>query len=156
MQTSVNKTTSAFTYTQLQSSIDEVVGKIGLNRTITLLNSFINNTTVSQSEGEKIKMITQYLVSVAIKVFDLRDDIFYISAVREYRDARMCCFHLLRKYTEDTYPKIGLNFKCSARIVMYGCTMVEDRLVVPKGNGKFVANYSLLESRLIEFVGKIN
>lgn len=154
MQQHVNQ--SAATYVQLQDRIDEVIGKIGLDRTIYLLNSFINNTAISQKEGEKIKMITHYLASVAIQVFDLRDDIFYISAVREYRDARMCCFHLLRKYTEDTYPKIGLNFHCSARIVMYGCITVEDRLAVPKGNGKFVANYTLLESKLIDFIGKIN
>jgi hypothetical protein len=155
MLSSTNSSTGS-TYIQLQASIDEVVGKIGLNKTICLLNSFISNTSVSQNDGEKIKMITHYLVSVAIKVFDLRDDIFYVSAVREYRDARMCCFHLLRKYTEDTYPKIGLNFNCSARIVMYGCITVDDRLAVPKGNGKFVANHGLLESKLIEFIGKIN
>ena len=156
MQAQPQTSNSGPNYSKLQASIDEVIGKIGLDKTILLLNSFISNTAVSQSDGEKIKMITQYLISIAIKVFDLREDLFYISAIREYRDARMCCFHLLRKYTEDTYPKIGLNFKCSARIVMYGCVTVEDRLYVPQGNGKFVANYGLLESKLIEFIGKIN
>lgn len=148
--------TTSSNYTQLQDSIDKVIGKIGLRRTKFLLDSFIDNTTVTQNEREKIKMVTQYLVSHAIKVYELNEDVFLSSTVREYRDARMCCFHLLRKYTEDTYPKIGLNFNCSARIVMYGCLAVEDRLSMPKGNSKFVANYTLLESRLIDFIGKIN
>ena len=152
----MNQLTSANNYSQLQESIDKVIGKIGLRRTKYLLDSFINNTTISQGEREKIKMVTQYLVSLTAKVFDLKEELFIISTVREYRDARMCCFHLLRKYTGDTYPKIGLYFNCSARIVMYGCFAVEDRLAMPKGNSKFVANYTLLESKLIEFIGKIN
>lgn len=152
----MNQTATANNYNQLQDSIDKVIGKIGLRRTKYLLDSFIDNTTVNQGEREKIKMVTQYLVSLTAKVFELKEELFFVSTVREYRDARMCCFHLLRKYTEDTYPKIGLNFNCSARIVMYGCFAVEDRLAVPKGNAKFVGNYTLLESRLIDFIGKIN
>ncbi len=152
----MNTATATNNYTQLQDSIDKVIGKIGLRRTKYLLDSFIDNTTVMQNEREKIKMVTQYLISLTIKVFELKEDVFFISTIREYRDARMCCFHLLRKYTEDTYPKIGLNFNCSARIVMYGCFAVDDRLAMPKGNSGFVSNYTLLESKLIEFIGKIN
>ena len=143
-------------YSQLQISIDKVIGKIGVERTRYLLDSFIKNTTITQNEGEKIKMITQYLVSVAIKIFDLQETVFFISPVTEYRDARYCCFHLLRKYTEDSYPKIGLNFHCSSRIVMYGCSTSDERLNFPKAHAKFVNNYTLLESKLIEFIGKIN
>lgn len=152
----MNTSTTSTNYGNLQGSIDKVIGKIGLRRTICLLDSFISNTTVTQNEREKIKMVTQYLVNLATKVFDLRDDLFLISNVREYRDARMCCFHLLRKYTDDTFPKIGLSFNCSSRIVMYGFTVTEDRLSMPKGNSKFVSNYTLLESKLIDFIGRIN
>ena len=152
----MNTETSPNSYNKLQSSIDKVIGKIGLQRTIYLIDSFICNTTVTQNEQEKIKMITQYLVSLAVKVFELESELFYISNVREYRDARMCCFHLLRKYTDDTYSKIGLSFSCSERIVMYGYSKSEERLSIPKGNAKFVANYTLLESKLIGFIGKIN
>lgn len=147
---------SNVSYTDLQTSIDQVIGKIGLNKTKTLIDSFLQNTSISVNDGEKIKMITSYLISTAIKIFDLREDLFYISTVEEYRDARMCCFHLLRNYTQDTYPKIGLNFKCSSRRVMYGYFTVESRLEVKEGNGKFVANYLLLEEKFIEFLGKIN
>jgi len=147
---------TANTYTQLQISIDKVIGKIGVERTKFLLDSFIQNTTITQNESEKIKMISQYLVSLAIKIFELQENVFYVSSVTEYRDARYCCFHLLRKYTEDSYPKIGLNFHCSSRIVMYGCSTSDERLSFPKVHSKFINNYSLLESKLIEFIGKIN
>lgn len=143
-------------YTLLQASIDKVIGKIGLQRTIALLNSFITNTSTAKNEQEKIKMVTGYLVNTAIRVYELSDDHFYTSNVRGYRDARMCCFHLLRKYTDDTYSKIGLSLRCSERSVIYGCNISEERLSMPKGNAAFVAKYNLLESKLIEFIGKIN
>lgn len=143
-------------YNHLQASIDKVVGKIGLQQTIILLDSFINNTAIAAGEQEKIKMVTQYLVNLATQVYDLDTDLFYVSHERSYRDARMCCFHLLRKYTDDTHAKIGLSFQCSERAVRYGHTVTEERLSVPKGNMPFIANYRLLESKLIDFIGKIN
>ncbi len=146
----------AETYTELQISIDKVIGKIGLERTKYLLESFIQNTAITHHEPEKIKMISQYLISLAIKISELQAAIFFISTVTEYREARYCCFHLLRKYTKDSYPKIGLSFQCSSRIVMYGCTVAQERLSFPKVHAKFVQNYTMLESKLIEFISKID
>lgn len=152
----MNSFSTAQTYTELQISIDKVIGKIGVERTKYLLDSFIGNTTIKHNEGEKTKMVCQYLISQAIRIFDLKDALFFVSTVTEYRDARYCCFQLLRKYTEDTYPKIGLSFSCSSRIVMYGCNTTDDRLNFPKAHSKFIQNYRLLESKLIEFISKID
>ena len=143
-------------YTELQLSVDKVIGKIGVEKTIHLLNTFIHNTTISQNEQEKIKMISQYLISLAIKVFELNSAIFFSSNVTEYRDARYCCFHLLRRYTKDSYPKIALMYSSSSRIVMYGCTVTEERLNFPKVHSKFTHRYGVLESKLIEFISKID
>lgn len=147
---------TAKTYTELQLSIDKVIGKIGVERTIHLLDTFIQNTTITQNEQEKIKMISQYLISLAIKVFELNESIFFSSSVTEYRDARYCCFHLLRKYTKDSYPKIALMYSSSSRVVMYGCSVTEERLNFPKVHSRFMRNYGLLESKLIEFISKID
>ena len=152
----MSKTTPTQDYAQLQATLDKVIGKIGLQRTIVLLDSFINNTKVTQNEREKITMITQYAVNRTIQVFELREDQFLISNIREYRDARMCCIHILRKYTNDTFSKIGLFFRCGARIAMYGYTVTEDRLAMPKGNTRFVSNYALIEGSIIDFMGRIN
>ena len=147
---------SAADYGSLQNSIDQVVGKIGLQRTIFLLNSFITNTSVSHNETEKMQMLTRYLVNEAIQAFNLDTGMFYVCGERSYRDARMCCFHLLRKYTDYTFSKIGLTMHCSERAVMYGSTVAEQRLGVTKGNHVFNSRYSLLESKLIEFISKVN
>ena len=147
---------SAKNYQTLQKSIDKVVGKIGLEKTIHLLESFISNTYVKHTQPEKVIMVSQYLISLAVNEFELEDELFLHSNVREYRDARMCCFHLLRKYTEDTLPKIGLMFQCSERAVEYGCGKTSERLAMPKGNNRFVTNYIAIEARLLEFIGRIN
>lgn len=148
--------TPAADYGSLQHSIDQVIGKIGLQRTIFLLDSFINNTTLRQNDSEKVQLLTHYLVNEAIHAFDLNTGLFYVCGERSYRDARMCCFHLLRKYTDYTFSKIGLNMHCSERTVMYGNTVAEQRLCVPKGNPVFTSRYTLLESKLIEFISKVN
>lgn len=143
-------------YASLQNSIDQVIGKIGLQRTIFLLHSFISNTSITQNEVEKIQMVARYLVNEAVKAFDLNTGLFYVCGETSYRDARMCCCHLLRKYTDYTFAKIGLILQCSERTVMYGNSVTEQRLCVPKGNPAFVSRYSLLESKLIEFISKVN
>lgn len=143
-------------YSKLQTSIDKVIGKIGLEKTICLMESFINNTSIKTNEQERIKLITQFLKGVAISVYELEERLFLDSQLRDYKDARMCCFHLIRKYSEDTYSKIGLAFQCSERVVSYGFNKTEERLEFPKGNAKFNENYNLMEARLIEFIGKIN
>ena len=60
-------------YNSLQKSIDKVVGKIGLNKTIHLLESFINNTYIKHTQQEKVRMVSQYLIGLAIKEFELKE-----------------------------------------------------------------------------------
>lgn len=143
-------------YHQLQQHIDTVIGKIGLQRTLCLLDSFIKNVSVSFKETDKVKLLTYYIVSLALETFELREDLFYVSNVTEYRDARMCCFHLIRKYTGETFAKTGIGFHCSERKVAYGNQITEERLSFPQAYQGFVLNYHQLESRLLEFIGKLN
>ena len=143
-------------YALLQETIDRVLGKIGLKKMVFLLNSFISDTRVASGQHEKLTMITHYIKNQAIQAFDLSEELFLVSEIREYRDARMCCFHLLRKYTGDTCAKIGLSFHRSSRIVTYGCNITEERLSIPKGNSGFVSNYKTMESRLLDFMARIN
>lgn len=143
-------------YNTLQSLLDSVIGKIGTERTHELLKTFLSNTPIEAEQEQKITMLTQYLISLATTAFDLLPQQFIISQVREYRDARMCCFHLLRKFTKCTYPKIGLSFQCSSRAVMYGCSEVEDRLAMPRNCPDFSRRYRSIESQLIVFISKID
>lgn len=142
-------------YNLIQEKLDRIIGMLGSQRTLHLLESFINKTTLSVDEPYKIKLITDFVMELAVKGFDLKAEHFLTSGVREYRDARMCCFHLLRKYTGTTFSKIGLAFQRSERIVTYGFEVIESRLAFEKGNAAFNRHYRQLESTLIEFIGKL-
>ncbi len=143
-------------YAQLQGCLDKVISKLGPERTTFLLESFIANTTLSENEKGKIKLVLEFLAAKAIEVFALEEEHFYYCDIRAYRDARMCCYHLLKKYTSDTFSKIAQSFKCSDRAVSYGYHTADDRLTMPKSHEDFVAKYIFLESEVINFIAKIN
>ena len=143
-------------YGQLQACLDKVVNKLGPERTTFLLESFIANTTLKENEKGKIKFVLDFLVSKAIELFALEEPLFYDCDIRAYRDARMACFHLLKKYTNDTFSKIGLSFRCSERVVAYGYHTVDERLKVPKFYQDFAGKYVILEAAIINFISNIN
>ncbi len=143
-------------YAQLQSCLDKVINKLGPERTTFLLESFIANTTLNENEKGNVKLVLEFLAEKAIEIFELEEKFFYQSNIRAYRDARMCCFHLLKKYTSDTFSKIALSFRCSDRVVSYGFHTADERLSVPKFHQEFVAKYTSLESQTINFIAKIN
>jgi hypothetical protein len=144
-------------YARLQGMIDKVVGKIGLDRTNKLLENFLGEKPQPlQNNQARAKMITDYVIGLAVELFELDMAYLFVSEQREYRDGRMCCFHLLKKYTTDSYARIGLSFQCSERSVMYGRTKTDEHLEFPKGNPDFVNRYNLMESRLIDFMTQFN
>lgn len=143
-------------YAQLQDCLDKVVAKLGPERTTFLLESFVANSTLKENEAGKTKLVLEYLAVKAIEAFGLEEEHFYTCDITAYRDARMCCFHILKKYSSDTYTKIAQSFRCSDRVVSYGYHIAEERLKLPKFHQDFVSKYIFLESETINFIAKIN
>jgi len=147
---------TATNYSTLQEKLDVVIGRIGLCRTIQLIGSFIDNSSISVDETEKFKLITRYIIAQSIEVFDLRSDEFYTNKIQEYRDARMACFRLLRAYTNCSYAKIGEEFDQKKRNIIYYCQKCEDTLSVPSFYPVFVGRFKQLEQRVIQFIAKLS
>lgn len=143
-------------YSTLQENLDEVIGKIGLCRTIELVKSFINNCSIDVNETEKFKLIAAYIISQTIDVFDLNEKEFYTSRIREYREARMACFHLLKQYTDCSYAKIGEPFQQKKRNIIYFCQKCNDMLSIPEFFEVFVNRYKTLENRIMLFISKLS
>lgn len=141
-------------YHTLQTSIDEVVGKIGLARTIRLLSSFIKNSSIESSESEKLKLITTYIIAQAIAIFDLEEDQFYSSKIPEYREARMGCFYLLKKYTHCSHARIGERFGLTKRNVLYYIQKCDEMLSIPQFYKGFIHKFEQLDNRTVEFLSK--
>ena len=143
-------------YLHLQKSLDKVLGKIGVDNTIELLESFIDNTSLDTLHVKKIMLITQYIIAGSIDVFDIEQQYFYTSNVREYREARMATYHLLRKYTDFSYTKIGGLFNQKKRNIIYFCNKCTDILFLPQYNEVFADRYAILEKQIITYISKLN
>ena len=147
---------SATDIEQLQIVLERVVGKLGMKKTAQLLKSFDTNSSITMNEVEKVKLLTTFIVSQSIAVFNLEESEFHTSEIREYRDARMVCFHLLHTYTQCSYAKIGEIFGRKKRNVLYFCQKCRELLSVPQFHRLLVEKHELLDKYTIEFIGKIN
>lgn len=143
-------------YNDLQRCLDKVVGKLGLQKTIRLLDSFIDNAAITLPENSRFRLLTEYVISCAIKVFDLKAEEFFTSRKLEYREARMVCYSLIKKYTDSTYPKIAELFGQNERRVLYFTVKVQDRLSLPEYYREFIIRHDAVERKVIEFIGKLN
>lgn len=142
-------------YIELQRQVDAVIGKIGLRNTIFLLTSFMDTARVPIHKPHRFRVIGQYLILTAIQLFELEDKLFFSSGIEEYRQARMACFHLLRKYTGTSHAKMAKDFGLTKRNVVYNCAKCEERLSVPYYYTTFVEKYEALEKSLIHFISKL-
>jgi len=94
-------------YSDLQQSVDMLIGKFGLVKTIEVINNLSGNTQLQSSDTQKVKLLLVYIVSQSIQIFNLQETDFYTSTIQEYRDARMACYFLLKKYTDTSYARLA-------------------------------------------------
>lgn len=150
-----NDTQTKLNYNDLQLSIDKVVGKIGLSKTINLLEGFIGNSSMTVGGPSKVKVIAAYFVSKSIEVFELNDRKFYTSREPKYSEARMACFHLLKKHSQYSYSNIGDAVGLKKRTILYYHNKCKDILSISHFYQPFIEKYDLLENCAIDFISKL-
>lgn len=147
---------SIHNYHSLQKTLDQAIGKIGLDKTVILLESFMNQTTLSMDETEKGKLLIHLLISNAIRIYDLKDVDFFNSKIKEYKEARMACYYILKKYTDWSYAKISQVFNAGERNVRYFIEKIEECFQLPDYNKDFLIRFDKLENKFIEVLSKIS
>ena len=150
-----NENHSNVNYVDLQKSIDELVGKHGLEKAVHIIQHFSRNAKIPVSKNHRLKLITEYIVSQCIEVFDLEAGKFNTCTVREYREARMACYHLLKKFTGSSYARIGQRFGWKLHTVYYFCQKCDEILSIPQFYKSFADKYSSLEGSTISFISKL-
>ncbi|EZH74601.1 hypothetical protein ATO12_12605 [Aquimarina atlantica] len=140
-------------YRDLQEKIDQIIGKIGLEKMLKLLDNFINNTTTISQHGGKEKLIVEYLKQITITVFDLDESQFLGSKVLEYKEARMVAYTLLRNHCNISHAKIGVYFNTTKYSVLYFRAKCEDMLSIPQFHRSFIIKYNEIEENFIQFLG---
>ena len=154
--TLINGTTPRkLNYADLQQSVDELVGKFGLEKSVEIINSFSRNSRIGRSEIRKLKLIKDYIIAETILIFDLDEKNFFNSEIREYREARMACYHLLNKYTENSHSKIAETFGKKRGSALYFIHKCNNILSIPQFYPSFIEKYRGLESSTIHFISKL-
>lgn len=143
-------------FQKLQLALEQVVDKIGIQKTIVLLESFDTNSSVNDAEQVKVKLITSNTVTQSILHFDLIEKEFHTSTIKEYREARMVCYHIIHTYTDCSYAKIGELFGLKKRNILYYCHKCKELLESLQGHKDFVDRYKAIEAHTIKFIGEIN
>lgn len=147
---------TAYNYHDLQQSIDTLIGKFGLHKTIEVIDSLSNNTELQSKDSQKVKLLLVFIISQSIEVFNLEEEKFYTSTIQEYREARMACYFLLKKYTDASYAKIGDSFQQSKRAILYNYHKCDEILSIPQFYKPFVEKFKILENNIINFIAKLN
>ncbi len=143
-------------YHDLQTGIDQLLGKFGLSKTLEIIHSLASNTQLKTREDEKAKLLLVFLKAKSIEVFQLQEATFYTSVVQEYKEARMSCYYLLKKYTDSSYAIIGEHFGQSKRAILYNYHKCDEMLSIPQYYKDFVSKFSVLEDHVINFIAKLN
>jgi len=152
----ITEHTIQFTYTDLQKNVDELVGRYGLQKAVTILANFSSNTKIKVSNPQKLRLITDYIVAKCITIFDIEEEQLNNSTIREYREARMACYHVLSKYTDMSYARIAERFGWKYHNVFYFYHKCEEILSLPTYYKNFVTMYKALELSAINFISNLN
>lgn len=144
-----------FNYTDLQQRVDTVVGKIGLEKTINLLEGFIGNIDSTKGGVPKAKVIMTFLISRSVELFNLYEKSFFKSREAKYCEARRACFHIMRKHTAYSFQSIGDTVGIQRRTVLYYHYKCEDTLSIANIYVEFKEKYDLLERDAIDFISKL-
>ncbi len=142
-------------YTDLQKKVDALVGKFGMTRTIELLHSLTTNSCFSKKGSQQFQLLSAFVISESILLLDLNEKEFFVSTDEDYKNARMICYHLLRKHTKMSYSRIGKAFEQRKRAVLYHTQRCDEIFTVPQFHKDFVRKYNALEEAVMQFLTKI-
>ncbi len=139
-------------YTDLQERVDALVGKFGLEKAVEIIDSFSKNANSSQKHHRKLKLIKDYIIAETIIVFDLDENEFFTSELIDYREARMACYHLLDKYTQNSHAKIAAIFGKKRNSALYFIHKCKNILSIAHCYPNFTEKYKAVENSTIHFI----
>jgi len=146
-----------YNYSDLQSTIDKVVGTLGVDNTIFLLKGLIGHLENVQGSLSKNKQhsLRSFVTARVTAEFDVSIENLSSSDFREYNEARMVLFHLLYKYGKMSYGIIGEHLGNRPKYsVKYFVGRCDDLLSIPNANSDFYRKYQVIERDLIQYLSQ--
>ena len=149
----VDSASVSFQY--LLSKVDAVVNKIGLARTLTLLETIQNNAQIDGQNLNRLKCVANYLAGRCIDIYTLEPKKFTTHSGVHYREARMACYHLLISYTQASYSQVARALEVQNYQVKYGYNKYQEYLEIPQHYPKIIQQYRQLEHELTTFLSQL-
>ena len=141
-------------YQKMQLLLDSFIRKFGSHKTVDLLESMDNNTSITIDESKKIQVLKEFVVAQCIAIYELDRDEFYTNETNDYRKARMVCYKLFETYTKCSHSHIGRIFgERSKRSIQHHCAKCSSYLEL---YADFIQNYRLLEKITVAFLAQLN
>ncbi|TPN87149.1 hypothetical protein [Aquimarina algicola] len=143
-------------YSDLQQSIDKLIGKFGMQKAINIIRQLSGTIKVRKNKTQRLKLITVFVISEAFKIFEVEHKEVNGKITKEYKEARMASYHLINQYTRLSYNEIGKYFDQGKFGAYYHIKNCKEILSIPQFNKPFVGRYETLEENLIQFIAQIN
>lgn len=143
-------------YSDLQKGIDLLISKFGISKTVRIVKQLSGNASFKNNEKQKVQLLVTFVISESQRLFDIEESPNKKESSKEFQDARMAAYHLIKKYTNMPYPQLGKLFGQSKRAVIYHHHKCEELLSIPRFHRAFTETYTTLEENIIQFIAKIN
>ena len=138
-------------YTNLQKSIDTIIGSLGAEKTSELLNRIASNLHLNKkSDQKRIALVATFIITKSNSVFEpikTEDE--------NYLLARAASYHLLRRFTPLSFTDIGKRYAQSKRATIYQYNKSEQMLSTPRLHSRFCSKYTQIEQSVLNFMTQI-
>jgi hypothetical protein len=142
-------------YSELQDSLDHTLGKLGLDRTITMLDIFGNDGDSFIQAPLRASIIKVFIKHHCAMAYELPESEFGHCGTQEHKECRMIGFHLFTKYNDCSYRKIGHEFGLNKRQVRYIIEQCSERLSLANTYKLFYQRYAQIEDLVFAFVTRL-
>ncbi len=143
-------------YADLQLGVDRLISKFGISKTLRIMDHLLGNRTLQTSKKQKAQVLTAFIISESKRLYGCEEESLCNENSKEFREARMVAYYLIKKYTNMSYQELGKQFGQSKRAAIHHYQKCKDVLSIPQFHKDFVAIYDVLEENILQFIAKIN
>lgn len=138
-------------YVHLQSNIDRLVNKYGLEKSNQIIATLINPVS-SFSKQAYSHQLVDYIKRIIVDYFQLEADLLITTRNKKYRNARTLLFSFIKEYTDFSLKTISQLFQVNKHQVFYATNRVKECLEVPEYHVQFMVKYQAIEKQIIHYI----
>ncbi|WP_025741929.1 hypothetical protein [Aquimarina pacifica] len=139
---------------ELQEEIQALIQEFGMTSSIQMIRVLAKSAQRPLNRKQKAQMLTAYIISESQRQFSCEEIGSKIPVSKEFNDARMAAYYMIRKYQKMSHEKMGRPFGQSKRAVIHHYNKCKELLTVPQYYKEFMQRFNALEKSIIHFIAK--